>query len=262
MSREIESVPERREPLKTPLLVSAAFHAALLAVSVVWNILDAPVLLGDPSGSLGGAVAVNPVEGIPVPQEPSARRNPVANPTRHEVPAVPPEPEAAAPEQPAPDEDAVPVEEKKKKRPTEAQKAAARSPEKQQKNQVGSTTGPKVSSPIYSGAKGGSGGVGFGSGSPFGTRFGWYAEALQRKLARAWQQTLSQVDGGASKPVVISFRILRDGAFEDIRLAESSGNRSLDYSALRAATYASPAQPLPRQLGRSSITVEMWFQLK
>ena len=44
--------------------------------------------------------------------------------------------------------------------------------------------------------------------------------------------------------------------------ARTSGNRSVDYSALRAVTNTNPFQPLPRGLSRRSIKVEMWFQLR
>jgi protein TonB len=61
---------------------------------------------------------------------------------------------------------------------------------------------------------------------------------------------------------VAVFRIHADGRIDNIQVAQSSGNASLDYSARRAVTNVSPFQPLPAGLGRSSITVELWFELK
>ena len=56
--------------------------------------------------------------------------------------------------------------------------------------------------------------------------------------------------------------ILRNGAIRNTRVVQSSGNRSLDYSAHRAVINSNPLQPLPPQLRKSSIQVEMWFQLQ
>jgi TonB family protein len=108
----------------------------------------------------------------------------------------------------------------------------------------------------------GSGGVGFGSGSPFGARFGWYADALQRRLAEEWSKTLGQAGGTSPRPAIVSFRITAAGAIQDPRIVASSGNTTLDFSALRAVNNANPFRPLPRDLGRSSIQVEITFQLQ
>ncbi|MEZ5392407.1 MAG: TonB family protein [Bryobacterales bacterium] len=59
-------------------------------------------------------------------------------------------------------------------------------------------------------------------------------------------KTLGQVTGDTSKPVVVRFTILRNGGIEDIRVVESSGNRSFDYSAHRAVQFINPFRALPR----------------
>jgi len=130
-------------------------------------------------------------------------------------------------------------------------------------NQLRSSTGAAANSPLFTGQQqSGSGGVGFGSSSPFGARFGWYAAALQRRVSEEWRNTLSQVQGGSPKAAVVVFRIQRDGRIDSIQIAQSSDNASLDFSARRAVTNVSPFQPLPAGLGRSSITVELWFELR
>lgn len=98
--------------------------------------------------------------------------------------------------------------------------------------------------------------------NPFGQGFAWYSEALQRALGESWRQTLSQASGNASKPATVRFTIMRDGTIRDIKIAESSGNRSVDYTAQRAVIGISPFRPLPPQLGRSSIVVDIYFQLQ
>jgi protein TonB len=256
---------EQAEPLSKPFMLSIACHLALFGSAMVWGLFYTPISLGDPTGNPGGAVVVNPVDGIPLPRTRSEIENPVANPVEHNVPSIPePRSEPAQPE-PVPDQDqeAVPVEQENKRRKPQAANQQAYQPEVKE-NQVSSSTGAAVSSPLYTGNQQTSagGGVGFGSGSPFGARFGWYADALQRRLAEEWRKSLGQSRGSSAKPVVMTFSIMSNGTISDIRVAETSGNRSVDYSALRAVTNTNPFQPLPRELGRRSILVEMWFQLR
>jgi protein TonB len=246
------------------MMVSTIAHVCLFTGIALWSVFNAPFTLGDPNALDGGAVTVTAVQGIPISVDRRVQ-NPVANPVEHEVPAPQEAPKPPAPE-PEPETKAVevPAETKKKaenKRPPQpkVQKSAPKSEE----NQLRSTTGAAANSPIFSGQQQpGSGGVGFGSGSPFGTRFGWYAAALQRRVSEEWGKTLGQVQGGSPRAAVVVFRIQRDGRIDSIQISQGSGNASLDFSARRAVTNVSPFQPLPAGLGRSSITVELWFELK
>lgn len=254
---------EQAEPLSKPLMISITCHVALVASTMVWGLFYTPISLGDPTGEPGGAVVVNPVNGIPLPRTNSQIENEVANDTESNVPSIP-EPRAElAPPEPVPDQETVPVENERKRRKPQAANQQAYQPEIKE-NQLSSSTGAAVSSPLYIGAQqpSGGGGVGFGTGSPFGARFGWYADALQRRLAEEWRKSLGQSRGASSKPAVMTFTIMSNGAISDIRVARTSGNRSVDYSALRAVTNSNPFQPLPRELSRRSINVEMWFQLR
>jgi protein TonB len=252
------------EPLGRPVVASAMVHLFLFAGVLIWSALNTPIQLGDASGPGGGAVAVKAVQGIPLPAT-RAAPNPVANPVQHDVPAAPEAPKTPPPE---PVEDAkaieIPAATKKaepKRNPPQA-KVMKTAPEGGE-NQLRSTTGASASSPLFTGQQqNSSGGVGFGTGSPFGTRFGWYAAALQRRVSEEWRNTLGQVQGGSPNPAIVVFRILRDGRIDSIGIAQSSGNASLDFSARRAVTNINPFQPLPAGLGRSSITVELWFELK
>jgi TonB family protein len=108
----------------------------------------------------------------------------------------------------------------------------------------------------------GTGGVGFGTGSPFGARFGWYADALQRRLAEEWSRSLGQISGTSARATVVSFTISQNGGIENPQIVSSSGNRSMDFSAVRAVTNANPFRPLPRDIGKRAIRVEITFQLQ
>lgn len=252
---------QQTERLQRPLWWSVGLHVALFTTTVAWGMFDTTVSLGDPNASPGSAVPISITEGVPLTRSRAKVERPVANPVEHEVPSIPepprPTPQPEAVEEP----DAVPVEKQRRRRrpPSNAQKNQKPPP----KNQVASSTGAAVSSPLYTGRrKSGGGGVGFGSSSPFGARFGWYAEGLQRRIATEWRKALGQAADAGSRRVAISFVILRNGAIRNTRVVQSSGNRSLDYSAHRAVVNSNPVQPLPPQLRKSSIQVEMWFQLQ
>ena len=257
---------EQHEGLRRPLMLSASCHAALFAGTIVFSLWNAPISLGDPNGQLGQAVSVNIMQGIPLPRSQSRLDNPVANPVKHDVPAVPepPKPQAKAPED---DPEAVPLQAKNDPKKAAERKTAApvrKNPPPTQPNQVGSSTGGRLNSPLLTGqqTKGGTGGVGFGTGSPFGARFGWYADALQRRLAEEWSRSLGQISGASTRPTIVSFTISQNGGIENPQIVASSGNRSMDYSAVRAVTNTNPFRPLPRDIGKRAIQVEITFQLQ
>jgi periplasmic protein TonB len=266
MSAPTEAIERmgRSEPLSRPVMVSAIAHGCLFAAIALWSVLNAPFQLGDPNAFSGGAVTVNAVQGVPITVDRRAL-NPVANPVEHEVPAPQeaPKPPAPKPAEPEPKAVEVPAETKKAESKRPPQPKVQKSAPKGEENQLRSSTGAAANSPIFTGQQQpGAGGVGFGSGSPFGTRFGWYATALQRRVSEEWSKTLGQVQGGSPTAAVVVFRISRDGRIDDIQITQTSGNASLDFSARRAVTNVSPFQPLPAGLDRSSITVELWFELK
>ncbi len=257
---------EQHERLRSPLILSVSCHTALFVATTAFSLWNAPISLGDPNGQLGQAVSVNITQGIPLPRSRTRAENPVANPVKHDVPAVPepPKPPAKAPED---DPEAVPLQAKSEPKKVAERKTAPpvrKNPPPTPPNQVGSSTGGRLNSPLLTGqqTKGGTGGVGFGTGSPFGARFGWYADALQRRLAEEWSRALGQVSGSSSQGTIVSFTITQSGAIENPRIVSSSGNRSMDFSALRAVTNTNPFRPLPRDIGKRAIQVEITFQLQ
>lgn len=252
---------EGEERLSRPAAISLACHAGLFALITLWGFLSPPPFqFGDPEGD-GGVARVNVVNGIPL-DVPRTRENPVANPTTHEVQAPQEKPETAAPE-PDPEPEAIPVEQPERETgPTPQEHAIQqRTEEKPEKNQVTSTQGRQVSSSLFSESKNGAG-VGLSGSNPFGQGYGWYAEALSRRLSEEWGKTLGQASGVTDDPVVVRFRIHRDGRIDQVRVYESSGNRSIDYSAHRAVLNINPFQRLPPALRRPYIVVEMSFQLR
>ncbi len=261
----VRTVAESPEALRGPLAVSLSCHGLLLAASVAWGVFNPSIELGSPDPAGGGGIVA--VSSVPINVARADVPNPLANPTRHNVPAPPKfqrSTEIAPPEPPADTPAPAPVPPAAKRRQDQKQQERSvgqRSAGEAKANELRSSLGATLSSDLY---RAGGGGVGFGGkqGGPFGKRFAWYAQILQRAVGEQWRRTLGQVAGGSAKPVVTSFAIQRSGEITEVRIAESSGNRSLDISALRAIRNASPVRALPAGLGRGSIVIEMNFRLQ
>ena len=130
----------------------------------------------------------------------------------------------------------------------------------EQPNQLYSHAGQALVTPMI--GQTGSGGVGIGTGSPFGNRFGYYVDLLKQQVARNWRTGDVDPRIKSAPPVIVTFTILRDGSVRDVRVAQRSGNTVLDYSAQRAILDASPFPPLPTGYERNDATIEFWFELR
>ena len=131
-------------------------------------------------------------------------------------------------------------------------------------NKVPFGEGGPVSGPYgvfnVNGAKGGfsmSGGTG-----DFGSRYGWYVDAVRRKVSENWLRY--QVDPNVSNAqrVYITFDINRSGSPGNIKVEQSSGVPSLDISAMRALQRIDTFGPLPPDYSGSRVSVEFWFDYK
>jgi TonB family protein len=106
----------------------------------------------------------------------------------------------------------------------------------------------------------GSGGVSVGG--DFGSKFGWYVDAIRQRVSNNWLQASIDPNIRVAPRVWVTFQIMRDGRVVNPELRNSSGISSLDRSALRAVYDSSPMQPLPAGYGGASVAVEFWFDLK
>jgi periplasmic protein TonB len=259
MAEPIDILDER-DPLGWPFVGSLFVHGAVVAVLMVgWFWLNARrETLGDTKPAGGPAYSVSPVHNIPIPQR-DAPPNPVANDTQSNVPSAPAKQEVEK-QRPVPDKTAIDIPDRVKKqaqRPTRQQQY--RQPPAPE-NQVYSRTRQAVSSPMY-GAQSGSGQVGIGPNSPLGNRLGWYAEMIRERIAQNWN-TNGLDARNQMAPAIISFTILRDGTVRNPQVVQSSGNPSIDNTALRAVYSSSPFQPLPPQITESYISAQFTFNLR
>ena len=100
-------------------------------------------------------------------------------------------------------------------------------------------------------------------GGDFATRYGWYIEAVRRAVNQNWLQ--NTIDPGVRAArrakTTLTFTINRDGTVKSIRIAESSGNRSMDDSASRALLSIEHFPPLPADYSGRYVDVTFDFDL-
>ncbi len=261
MSARVDILDEP-ESLGRPFAAALALHLGIvgLGVAFAWYAGRNAMTWGDPN-AMGGAVGITPVSQIPLPQR-AAPQNLVANESKFSVPS-PPTPEKAKPKTFTKDElDAIALSEKKKAmRELErlARNQKYRPKDSDRPNQLYSSRGAAVSSPLYGGVPG-AGGIGIGG--VLGDRFGAYAAILQQRIASRWNTSAIDPRIQNARIVTVRFEIWRDGSTRNISVFDSSGIGPLDNSAVRAITEASPFPPLPASYSGNSAEIEVYFKLR
>jgi periplasmic protein TonB len=254
---------DQDESLRRPLVGSVTLHVGIVAFLTIfaWWQNRGRFQFGDPN-AMGGSVGITAVNSIPLPHR-TGITNPVANDTESKVPAraKPEEKRRALKEEP----DAIKLSSKKSAKRLSDQVARNqkfRPLDADRPNQVYSTTGAAVSSPMYGGTPG-IGGTGIGN-SVFGDRLGWYAQLLTQTLANKWGIETARLPPGmtSSRRVTLAFQIQRDGTIQNVHVLESSGNPQVDFGAQRAVLSASPVRRLPEEFERNVANIEFWFELQ
>ncbi|HTR36780.1 MAG TPA: cell envelope integrity protein TolA [Bryobacteraceae bacterium] len=250
-------VLDERESLRGPFLKSVLLHVSLAGLFVVSSLTfqRSHENWGSANTSSGDAVTVNAVKNIPLPSR-SGPINPVANDTEFQVPQPPKaQPRRQVKEEP---EKAIPLKSRLAKRQPRPEAPERYHPQPLKENQLFHSEGQAAVSPMFQ--KPGTGAVGVGPNSVFGTRFGGYATLVIQRVTEKWQT--GGLAGPSAPLVVITFDILRDGSIRNAQIAQRSGNSTLDFSALRAVMDAAPFPPLPATYDRNQATVELRFQLQ
>ncbi len=255
---------DEQERLGKPLVGSLALHVGVVAFLIAFNwwTNHGRVQLGDPN-AMGGAVGITPVSSIPLPHR-TGQTNMVANDTESQVPSAPKKVKETK-RTPREDPDAIPLRTKKRNKRLQelvARNQTYRPVDSDVRNQVYSSTGAAVQSPLF-GGQAGMGGTGLGNGV-FGQRLGWYAQLIQQTIANHWGMESASISGAttSSRRVTLAFAIQRDGSITGVRVLESSGNPQVDYAAQRAVLKSSPLRRLPEEFERNTANVEFWFQLQ
>lgn len=252
---------DQADSLKKSLVGSLALHGSVAAAVVLLSFASGKHSYWGSNTAGGGSVAINVLHQIPMPAN-SGAINPVANDTHSEAPEPKPD-TVKRTKVKEPEPDAIPLKSREtpKKPSTKASSLNKyRAQQIDRPNQVYSTDGQKLVSPMY--GQPGSGGVGVGKGSPFGDRYGYYVDLLRERVAQKWRANDVDPRIRTLPPAIVTFTIRRDGTISSVRMAQTSGNFALDVSAQRAIADAAPFPPLPAGFPGSDVSIEFWFELK
>jgi len=245
---------------------SVLLHGLLAAAIVVSAFLQRS---GNPWGGPGGGgstkvTLVGPIGGtIPIPHPDVSTTSSAVDPTKG---LYKEEPKPKQPEPPTPAEK-IPAFAKNKKLPPSRPSRVFESKTPPPQNAVPYGRGGQPDLPVGPGDTPGSssGGVmmqGLGGGD-FSSRYGWYVEAVRRRISSNWIQSSidARVIAAGTAHCVVSFTILRDGTVKDARITRSSGDSSYDNSGLRAILSSSPMPGLPGDYSGSYVNVDFDFDL-
>jgi TonB family protein len=255
------------ESLKKPFFWSLAFHGLLFGSLTVSTIYSHS---GEMWGSAGGDGAVTvglvaKLPGIMLPRPDVVTQSQVVDTSKGLYKSEPPKPQ---PKEVEPDVKKIPEFAKEKapkivSRPSKVFEDKTPPPT----NAVpygggGSPALPYSSFAMNSGAS--QGGMEFSGpgGGDFSGRFPSYVDAVRNRISSNWlQSTVDPVVRWAPR-ANFTFQVLKDGTVTNVQMTQSSGNRSVDNSALRAILSSSPVSPLPSNYSGNSVTVEFYFDFR
>jgi periplasmic protein TonB len=252
--------------LRRFLVYSLFLHGALAAAivaSIVFHFQGSR--WGDIGGGSEGEVNVKLVGsvGLPMPKPPDVTESKTFDPT-DSLYKTPPQPKP--PEPPKPE---VKIPEFKKEKPPkqiEHRSKTFDNPTPVPDNAV-AQNGGKMNVPTGTAQVPGAAAPGVNikgeGGGDFASRYGWYIDAVRRQISLNWQQSTIDpaVRAARSARCAMTFTITRNGAIEDIRLAQTSGNYSMDTSAQRALLSIDKMPPLPSDYSGSYVNVTFDFDL-
>jgi len=254
----VNGSPEPR--LGMPLAASAGMHGVLTGL-LLFSAFFAP--RGSAwSGSGGGAVSIGVVgslPGVPLPRPSVVSMSRVADPSKGLYKSEPPPKPVEVP-----DAKKLPKFEKEKKLPPSKPSRLLKDDSTPPPGAIpyGQTGAPSLPYTQFTQGTGTPGGIGVKgpAGGDFGARYSWYVEAVQRRISGNWLQSTIDPALQFAPRVVVEFQIFRDGGARNIQITHSSGNISVDRSALRAVQDSIPFPNLPGDYAGSYVTVEFWFE--
>jgi protein TonB len=249
--------------LRSYVTYSLVLHALLMAAVIGASFLDRPGnAWGGVGGNLGGTkVSLVPSAGIPMPKEAVVTESKAVDPTKglhKEEPPKPPEPKTDATK--------IPKFTKEKPLPPSRQSRTLENKTPVHDNDVPYGKGGNPDLPTGStqnpGASSGVATIGQGGGD-FGARYPWYVDAVRNRVRQSWDQTTIETSVRAARRAhaVVTFRISTNGTVSNIRVSQSSGNSSMDYSALRALQSIDAFRALPNDYMGSYVDVTFDFDL-
>jgi protein TonB len=244
-----------REPMAAPVAGSLLLHGALAACLLAYGLLGG-LFHHNQWGSAGGggAIQVSLTSALPLPADHPPNENVLATETPSEAPAEP-TPKAKQ----AVDETAIPISGKQKKA---AQQSARQTPPHTQladnRAQYGEQAGSSMARSLPS--QGFSSGPTSLSDGNFGTRFGWYVDNLNRKMASSWYKPEVDPHTPRGARVYLTFTISRAGNPSEVQIDRPSGSATLDRSCQRGVQRVDTFGALPSAYNSSTLKVSYYCE--
>jgi TonB family protein len=253
-----------RDPMRGSFIAALTLHLAIVGtiVASAW-LRGHSEPFGAPDAG-GGAVVVEAVNTIPLPQH-HGEQNPLASDTESEVPQAPSKPIDRVKEEVV-KPDAIRLKakpEKAKKAEKESQHQRFRPYDQLATNQLTSRTAPQVSNPMYK-AQNGAGSVSPGAHTTLGVRLAGYAAQIQDIVASHWRTSDIDARVQSAPQVIATFELMRDGSIRNVQILQGSNISALDISVKRAILDSAPFPPIPLNQGfdKDYAKVEFTFELK
>jgi periplasmic protein TonB len=250
--------------LRPYLVYSLIFHALFTVVALTTSFFERRGnSWGGPGSNLGGTkVSLVRSAGLPMPRESVVTESKAVDQTKSLHKEEPPKPK---PPEPKTDATKIPKFEKEKPLPPSRPSRTLENKTPTHDNDIPGHGGTPDLPTGYSQTPGTSLGAavqGQGGGD-FGARYPWYVDGVRDRIRRAWDQsTIEQAVRAAHRAhTVMNFRINADGSVSNIRLFQSSGNQSMDYSAQRALMSIGSFNRLPNDYMGSYVDVTFDFDL-
>jgi len=252
-----------RELAQEPFVASAAgsllLHAALAGFIVAYGLV-AGLFHHNVWGNAGsgGAIQVTLVTraALPLPSDQPPNENVLATEKPSQAPA-----EAAPKAKQAVDESAIPISGKMTKAERlNARKTQLHQPQPMQQNlaQYGEQAGSSIPRSVQT--QGFTSGQTTVSDGDFGSRFGWYVDNLNRKMASNYYKPEVDPHTPRGSRVYIQFAIHRDGSASGVQMSQSSGSSTLDRACIRAAQRVDTFGPLPSQYGQNLLMTSYYCE--
>jgi protein TonB len=205
----------------------------------------------------GGAIQVNLVsDALPLPTDQPPNNNVLTTETPSQAPAPP-----AAKAKQAEDEKAIAIAGKQLKPVKQtAPKTQQHQPPPKQDNlaQYGEQSGSFVQRAVQSQtASSGPASINVGD---FGTRFGWYVDGINRKMATSWYKAEVDPRTPRGARVYLTFTIRRDGSPADVQIDRASGSTTLDRSCQRGVQRVDTFGALPSAYNSSTLKVSYYCE--
>ena len=255
--------------LKKPFFWSIAFHVLLFGSLTVSTIFSHS---GEMWGSAGGDGAVTvglvaKLPGIMLPRPDVVTQSQVVDTSKGLYKSEPPKPQ---PKEVEPDVKKIPEFAKEKapkivSRPSKVFEDKTPPPTNAVPYGGGGSPALPYSSfaPNNAPAQGGVGSNASGpGGGDFSGRFPSYVDAVRNRISSNWLQSTVDPTVRWAPRANFTFQVLKDGTVTNVQMTQSSGNSSVDRSALRAIQSSSPVSPLPSGYPGTSVTVEFYFDFR